>query len=167
MFRFVGAVDRDSFNNKVVNPFIEGNYENAVDSAIDLIKEDGNAFINDSKFFLQEFFGCMLSEKPELKRFASQVVALCDNANKESLGYYSDYDAMLLVFEYLANCRFEITKNMQWNRVPKERANYCSDSEDELLSDEEVDLEGEEDCNDIGTKISLSEIIRSLEICSK
>jgi hypothetical protein len=157
---FVGAVDKNHFNNKVIDPFIAGEYERVVVSAINLIKDEGNAFVNDSKLFLREFFDCMLSEEPELKQFATEVSTLCGGADKENLGYYSDYDAMLLVVEYLAKCRFKITKNAWWMSVPTERASYCSDSGDELLSDEDLDLKSEEeDYINPGTKVPLSYIL--------
>jgi hypothetical protein len=173
MYRFVfifsvfwfcsaGAVDKEPFK-EIVDSFKSGDYLKVVSRAMDFIRDDSNKFKNDSNFFLRTFFGCMLNEDERLKPFSQDVVLQYNDADENKLGYYSDYQTMMMVFEYLAMKKFESTKNDFWNNVPNpERELYIYSDSDEEFAFEEDEGDFEESVRFItsGTEIGLDEIIR-------
>jgi hypothetical protein len=113
---FSGAVNKESFG-KMIADFNENSYESAVVTAMNFGKESDCRFKNDSKFFLREFFDCMVEEDDKLEQFREEVSSLCSNANEKELGYYLNYPAMIAEFENLAREKYENTQNPWWAKI--------------------------------------------------
>lgn len=156
----VEAMDKRIFG-KIIDDFKIGDYESCVTSAMTLGKNDSNAFVNDSRFFLSEFFDCMAKEQTSLERFRGEISKMCANVAKK-LGYYSNYDTMMAVFGNLALDKYEQTSNLSW--IDVRCVNSLSDeeySDDVKLiscshenSDEDLCTEEE----DVGTVDSIRDI---------
>jgi hypothetical protein len=104
----------------------------------------------------------MLREDGRLARFEEDV-SQCGDADKNGLEYYSDYQTMLMVFDYFAMKKIESTGNSFWNNsVPSSEKEFCFYSGDEVLSEEEYESDFEASSEPLirgGTRLDLSEII--------
>jgi hypothetical protein len=156
----VGAIDKEPFR-KVIDNFESGDYLAAVDGALDFAKNDSSVFKNDSKFFLKTFFSCMLREDRELARF-EESVSQCGDADKNGLGYYSDYQTMLMIFDYFATKKIESTGHDFWDNIPSSEKEFCFYSDDEEFPEEDDESDSGARSEPLirgGTRLDLSEII--------
>jgi hypothetical protein len=167
----VEAVDKRPFD-EIVDNFRAGNYEEVVNDALALARNDASGLKNDSKFFLREFFNIMASENERLESLRENVSLLCgnitDSPSTAELGYSLNYADMEEMHRTLAVEKYTATKNILWVCIPSMESEDYSEGDEELSDDVALDLnsDDEEDfrVERFGTELSVNEIIGNARI---
>jgi hypothetical protein len=160
---FASAMDIDrSLFEQIISDFEKGNYTNAIQKAINLEKNSDSNVKNDSRFFLIKFFDCMAVSDTGLEQFRKELSGFSD-ADKDRLGYYSDYDSMMAVFNNLAVEKYESTGNIYWlgNEEISENNSYSEGIIEFQLPVREGSDSEEIEEEDNGTPLAMKEIINA------